>query len=156
MIELKAALFDLCPMSEQAAQMRRISGACRFACTLALKPRRDRYRPGRKFRFTNLRREVPLLRAEVEWRKTAPVHALQQALRNLDRAYQAWWAGCDHDDAASRPSQAAFVCVRCAHRANAGANAAINILRRAGSALKAVEGHPTWRPDEAGASRRTA
>jgi putative transposase len=34
-----------------------------------------------------------MLRAEVDWLKAAPVHTLQQALKDLDRAYQNWWAG---------------------------------------------------------------
>ena len=60
---------------------------------LALEQRRDWYRPGRKFSFASQCREVTALRAEVDWLKAAPVHTLQQALRDLDRAYQNWWAG---------------------------------------------------------------
>ena len=40
--------------------------------------------------------------------------------------------------------------------ANADTNAAINILRRADSALKPAEEHRAKRPDEAGTSRRKA
>ena len=73
--------------------MAQIAGACRFIYNLALEQRRDWYRPGRKFNFASQCREVTQLRAEVEWLKAAPVHTLQQALRDLDRAYQNWWAG---------------------------------------------------------------
>ncbi|WP_169054789.1 RNA-guided endonuclease TnpB family protein [Azospirillum sp. TSA2s] len=93
MIERKAVLFRLYPTSEQAAQMAQIAGACRFVYNLALEQRRDWYRPGRKFTFASQCREVTLLRAEVAWLKACPVHTLQQALRDLDRAYQNWWAG---------------------------------------------------------------
>ena len=29
----------------------------------------------------------------MDWLQAAPVHTLQQALKDLDRAYQNWWAG---------------------------------------------------------------
>jgi len=93
MIERKAVLFRLYPTPEQAVQMAQIAGACRFVYNLALEQRRDWYRPGRKFNFVSQCREVTLLRSEVEWLKAVPVHTLQQALRDLDRAYQNWWAG---------------------------------------------------------------
>ena len=63
---------------------------------------------------------------------------------------------CGCVDAANRKTQADFVCVACGHAANADTNAAINILRRADSALKPVEAHRVKRPREAGTSRRKA
>lgn len=93
MIDRKAVLFRLYPTPEQAAQMAQIAGACRFVYNLALEQRRDWYRPGRTFNFASQCREVTQLRAEVEWLKAVPVHTLQQALRDLERAYQNWWAG---------------------------------------------------------------
>jgi putative transposase len=65
-------------------------------------------------------------------------------------------AACGYVDADNRREQARFICVRCGHTANADTNAAINILRRADSALKPVEGHRSKRPVEAGTSRRAA
>ena len=65
-------------------------------------------------------------------------------------------SACYLMDAANRCDQARFVCVGCGHEANADSNAALNILRRADSALKPVEGHRAKRPDEAGTSRRAA
>ena len=73
--------------------MAQIAGACRFVYNLALEQRRDWWRPGRKFNSVSQCREVTELRAQVDWIKAAPVAALQQALRDLDRAYQNWWAG---------------------------------------------------------------
>ena len=93
MIERKAVLFRLYPTPGQAGQMAQIAGACRFVYNLALEQRRDWYRPGRRFTFASQCREVTQLRAEVAWLKACPVHTLQQALRDLDRAYQNWWAG---------------------------------------------------------------
>jgi putative transposase len=89
----KANLFRLYPTPEQSAQMAQIAGACRFVYNVALEQRRDWYRPGRKFSFASQCREVTMLRAEVDWLKACPVHTLQQALKDLDRAYQNWWAG---------------------------------------------------------------
>ena len=93
MISRKANTYRLYPTSEQAQQMAQIAGSCRFVYNLALEQRRDWYRPGRKFNYASQCREVTALRAEVEWLKAAPVHTLQQALKDLDRAYQNWWAG---------------------------------------------------------------
>ena len=73
--------------------MAQIAGACRFVYNIALEQRRDWYRPGRRFSFASQCREVTMLRAEVDWLKACPVHTLQQALKDLDRAYQNWWAG---------------------------------------------------------------
>jgi putative transposase len=88
--ERKAALFRLYPTPEQAAQMAQIAGACRFIYNLALEQRREWYRPGSKFNSVTQSWDLTLLRAEVEWLKTAPIHTLQQALRDLYRAYQNW------------------------------------------------------------------
>jgi putative transposase len=93
MISRKANTYRLYPTSEQAQQMAQIAGSCRFVYNLALEQRRDWYRPGRKFNYASQCREVTALRAEVEWLKAAPVHTLQQALKDLDRAYQNWWSG---------------------------------------------------------------
>ena len=65
-------------------------------------------------------------------------------------------AECGVIDAGSRQSQSRFVCTGCGHAANADENAAINILRRAGSPVQPVEGHRGKRPVEAGTSRRAA
>ena len=89
----KANYFRLYPTDEQAQQMAQFVGAARYVYNLALEQRSEWYRPGRTFNFAGQCREVTMLRAEVDWLKAAPVHVLQQALRDLDRAYQNWWAG---------------------------------------------------------------
>jgi len=65
-------------------------------------------------------------------------------------------AACDIVDPASRRDQSLFICSACGYTANADTNAAIITLRRAGCALKPVEGHRTERPDEAGTVQRAA
>jgi putative transposase len=93
MIERKANVYRLYPTPEQAQQMAQIAGSCRFVYNLALEQRAEWWKPGRKFNFAGQCREVTMLRSEVDWLKAAPVHTLQQALKDLDRAYQNWWAG---------------------------------------------------------------
>ena len=92
MIARKAAMFRLYLTPEQSAQMAQIAGACRFVYNLALEQRRDWWRRGRKFTFASQCRELTELRTEVDWLKACPVHALQQALKDLDRAYQNFFA----------------------------------------------------------------
>lgn len=65
-------------------------------------------------------------------------------------------SACGAVDFASRVTRAAFVCSGCGFSAHADTNAAVNILRRADSALKSVEGYRVKRPVEAGTSRRAA
>src|SRR5215813_8495296 len=73
--------------------MAQIAGACRFVYNLALEQRRDWYRAGRTFTFASQCRELTQLRAAADWLKAVPVHPLQQALRDLARAYRNWWEG---------------------------------------------------------------
>ncbi len=93
MLLRKAHVFRFYPTPEQAATLGAWIGAVRFTFNLALEQRRDWYRPGRRFNFASQCREVTALRAEVDWLRDVPVHPLQQAMRDLDRAYQNWWAG---------------------------------------------------------------
>ena len=98
MIARKAAMFRLYPTPGQAAQMAQIAGACRFVYNLALEQRRDWWRrfrsvTGGNISYASQCRELTALRAEVDWLKACPVHALQQALKDLDRAYQNFFAG---------------------------------------------------------------
>ncbi len=166
MIERKANTYRLYPTPAQAQQMAQTAGACRFVFNLALEQREKWWRPGRQFNYASQCREVTALQAEVDWLKAAPVHTLQQALKDLDRAYQNFFAGragytsqmcaaCAVVDARSRLDQARFDCVGCGNEANADTNAAIVILRRADSPVQPVEGSRRA-PVEAGTSRRAA
>ena len=93
MVIRKANTYRLYPTPEQAQQLAPIAGSCRFVFNLALQQRRDWWKPGRAFNVASQCREITMLRAEVDWLKAAPVHTLQQAIKDLDRAYQNWWAG---------------------------------------------------------------
>ena len=68
---------------------------------------------------------------------------------------------CGHSDAANRPMQARFCCVRCGHAAHADLNAAVNILNRAfnqaaGHAVSACGGIVRKAPNEAGTHEKVA
>ena len=89
----RAIVYRLYPTPEQAARMARIAGACRFAHNLALEQRRAWWRPGRRFSFAQQCRELTELRREVDWLADCPVHALQSALRDVDRAFANFFAG---------------------------------------------------------------
>jgi putative transposase len=88
MVIRKANIYQLYPTPEQAQQMAQIAGSCRFVYNLALEQRSEWWRPGRIFNFASQCREVTMLRAEVDWLKAAPVHTLQQALKDLARLIQ--------------------------------------------------------------------
>lgn len=93
MLLQRATIFRLEPTSEQAIAFARWSGACRFVFNLALEQRRDWYRPGRNFSYHQQQGELTKLRAEVDWLRAVPVHALQMAVRAVDSAFQRFLAG---------------------------------------------------------------
>src|SRR5690606_24277508 len=78
---------------EQEAFLAQTAGACRALYNLALEQRRDWWRPGRKIGLKSQSHELTRLREEIEWFRAAPVHALQSALKDLDRAFQNFFAG---------------------------------------------------------------
>lgn len=93
MLSRKGHIYRLMPTHEQAAVLGRWVGAARFVYNLCLDQRRDWWRPGRTFNYASQCREITALRAGVDWLRDVPVHALQQAAKDLDRAYQNWWSG---------------------------------------------------------------
>jgi putative transposase len=90
----RASRFRLYPTEGQAALMAQYAGACRAVWNLGLEQRRDWWRPGRSFSYTQQCLELTQLRAEVGWLRACPAHVLQQALRDLHQAYKNWWNGC--------------------------------------------------------------
>ncbi len=98
MLQRKANTYRLYPTSEQRLMLFQIAGACRAVYNLALEQRRDwwqkhKARTGKTISFAGQCRELTDLRREVDWLREAPIHPLQQALRDLDRAYQGFFAG---------------------------------------------------------------
>lgn len=89
----RAHVHRLYPTSEQAEALGRWVGAVRATYNVALEQRRIFWKPGRQFNFASQCREVTALRAEFDWVRDVPVQPLQQAMKDLERAYQNWWAG---------------------------------------------------------------
>lgn len=92
MLVQRANVYRLEPTEEQVIALAQWAGACRFVYNAALEQRRDFWRRG-KFSFAQQCREVTDCRAAFDWIAAVPVHALQQALRDLDAAYQRFFAG---------------------------------------------------------------
>ena len=95
MKRLQAYRYELRPNSEQQRQMRRFAGSCRFVYNKALALQKERYEQGeKKLGYAGLCKELTAWRnsAETPWLKDAPVHPLQQALKDLERAYANFFA----------------------------------------------------------------
>ncbi len=76
----------------------RFAGVCRLVYNLALEQRRDFYRQyeratGRKLSYVAQAAELTKLRAEVDWIGAVYVSCQQQALRDLDRAFDNFFVG---------------------------------------------------------------
>jgi len=86
----EAYRFELRPNGEQQCQMRRFAGSCRFVYNKALALQKERFERGeKKLGYTGLCKGLTEWRNGVEtpWLADAPVHPLQQTLRDLERAY---------------------------------------------------------------------
>ena len=92
MILQRATLYRLDPTPDQVAAFAQWVGACRFVYNLALEQRRDWGRKA-KLSYNQQQSEITQLRAEVDWLKAVPVHALQMAVRSLDNAFQRFFSG---------------------------------------------------------------
>ena len=90
--------YRLLPTEDQRASLAQTAGACRFVYNLALEQRRDWWRQyrantGHSFTYFSQSYELTALRAQVDWLAAAPCDALAAALRDLDRAFAAFFAG---------------------------------------------------------------
>jgi putative transposase len=95
MERLQAYKFELSPTGAQAQQMRRFAGACRFVFNKALALQQENYRAGGTFiGYAAMCKRLTAWRgaAETPWLKDAPVHAQQQTLKDLERAYLNFFA----------------------------------------------------------------
>jgi putative transposase len=91
MKRLQAFKYELMPNGKQQRFMRRFAGARRFVFNKALALQKAHYEAGGKFiGYVAMAKLLTGWRNGVEtpWLKDAPVHPLQHALKDLDRAYQ--------------------------------------------------------------------
>lgn len=95
MQRLQAFKFELRPNGEQQRDMRRFAGACRFVYNKALALQKANYEAGGKFiGYVTMAKHLTEWRngTETPWLKDAPVHPLQHALKDMERAYKNFFA----------------------------------------------------------------
>jgi putative transposase len=91
MQRLQAFKFELRPNGQQARQMARFAGSCRFVFNKALALQKQRHEQGKKkLGYADLCKLLTDWRnsTDTAWLAQAPVHPLQQVLKDLERAYQ--------------------------------------------------------------------
>ncbi len=96
MLLVKAYRFRLEPTPSVAREVTRIAGCCRFVFNRALAIQRERLeRKEKRLGYAALCKELTGWRhaAGTEFLAKAPVHPLQQALKDLDRAYRNFFEG---------------------------------------------------------------
>jgi putative transposase len=95
MKRLQAFKFELRPNGAQMRDMRRFAGSCRFVFNKALALQRSQHACGERFiGYLAMAKQLTEWRngAETPWLKDAPVHPLQHALKDLERAYKNFFA----------------------------------------------------------------
>ena len=95
MKRLQAWKFELKLSGAQQRDMRRFAGSCRFVFNKALALQKERYAQGeKKLGYAELCRQLTAWRnaPETAWLSDAPVHPLQQALKDLEWAYSNFFA----------------------------------------------------------------
>ncbi|KAI3600049.1 putative transposase InsQ for insertion sequence element IS609 [Cupriavidus necator H850] len=95
MQRLQAFKYELMPNGEQQRNMRRYAGSCRFVYNKALALQKQRYDQGeKKLSYAGLCKQLTEWRnsTETAWLADAPVHPLQQTLKDLERAYTNFFA----------------------------------------------------------------
>lgn len=95
MQRLQAFKFELRPGGQQVRQMRRFAGSCRFVFNKALALQKARHEQGeKKLGYAGLCKLLTEWRngTETAWLADAPVHPLQQTLKDLERAYSNFFA----------------------------------------------------------------
>jgi putative transposase len=90
MKRLQAFKYELRPDGQQQRLMRRFAGSCRFVFNKALALQKQRYEQGeKKLNYAGLCKQITQWRntPKTVWLAEAPVHPLQQTLKDLERAY---------------------------------------------------------------------
>ena len=95
MKRLQAYKYELQPNGEQQRLMRRFAGSCRFVFNKALALQKANHEAGEKFiGYVAMAKQLTAWRNSIEtgWLSDAPVHPLQHALKDLERAYRNFFA----------------------------------------------------------------
>jgi len=87
-LRLQAFKFELRPNGEQTRNLRQFAGSCRFVYNKALALNIERYeKKEERLGYAGLCAFLPNWKMEHEFLSNVPSQALQQALKNLERAY---------------------------------------------------------------------
>jgi putative transposase len=93
MQRLQAFKFELMPKGVQARDICRFAGARRFVFNKALALQQKTYAAEKKqLSFAQLCKHLLVWKQEFAWLKESPSQALQQSLKDLDKAYQNFFA----------------------------------------------------------------
>jgi len=95
MTRRQAFKYRIEPTGEQQRKLRQFAGSCRFVFNKALALQQANREAGEKFiGYVPMAKHLTAWRkgAETPWLKDAPVHPLQHALKDLDRAYSNFFA----------------------------------------------------------------
>ena len=95
MRRFQAFKYELMPTGEQKRKMHSFAGACRFVFNKALALQKEHYeQEEKKLDYAGLCRLLTEWRnsSETTWLADAPVHPLQQSLKNLEQAYSNFFA----------------------------------------------------------------
>ena len=95
MLRKQAYKYELQPNGEQQRDMRRFAGSCRFVFNKALAMQKSLREQGeKKLGYAGLCKALTSWRnsADMGWLADAPVHPLQQTLKDLERAYANFFA----------------------------------------------------------------
>ncbi len=95
MQRLQAYQYELMPDGEQARDMRRFAGACRFVYNKALAMQKENHEAGNTFiGYVAMAKHLTAWRngQDTPWLKDAPCHPLQHALKDLEKAYKNFFA----------------------------------------------------------------
>jgi putative transposase len=95
MQQLQAFKFELRPDGQQQRKMRSFAGSCRVVYNKALALQKELYENGgKKLGYAGLCKQLTEWRSakETAWLSEAPVHPLQQAFKDLERAYGNFFA----------------------------------------------------------------
>ena len=88
MLRLQAFKFELQPGGEQLRNLRQFAGSCRFVYNKGLALNLERYeKKEQRLGYAGLCALLPNWKMEHEFLSEVPAQALQQALKNLERAY---------------------------------------------------------------------
>ena len=95
MQRLQAFKYELKPDGGQQRNLRRYAGSCRFVYNKALALQQANHEAGKKFiGYVAMAKYLTAWRngTETPWLKDSPIHPLQHALKDLDKAYQHFFA----------------------------------------------------------------